>query len=439
MAQYVQPAFPEYRQIIESLMRADALLEGHRRILELMSKRASLFNVLHELVSFLEGQYDELSCSILIVDQETQTFKVGVKACDTKNFSLESSGVSILPPYVGPCCMASHLGERVVSEHIATDSRWQEPWRAWAIDNGLRSCRSQPIISSTGTVLGAFAMYHKEANDPAADKLYQLQLATLIAGIAIERKLIEAEELERIEQQRRLNEDLSHALDLRDEFLSLASHELRNPLNTLQLQNHVFQKQLDSGDMLTEEQVRRMLTVSRAQLNRLVRYVETMLDASRFQPGKIVLKREHVDLARLIADNCEGLRPQLDRAQCRLHLCLTDAVMGTWDPFRIGQVVTNLVDNAIKYAPRSTITVTMNDLAERVRFSVRDSGTGIDPAHKDKIFERYERASHAGGGTPGLGLGLYIVKEIVHAHHGTIEVASARPGAEFIVDLPKVA
>lgn len=191
MSNYVLPQLPEYQQIVRSVMRADALLTGHRRILELMAQRAPLFNVLHELVSFLESQYDGLLCSILIIDHDTQTFKVGVEACESKNYSLEASGVTILPPYGGPCCMSSHTGERVVSEHIASDDRWLDSWKAWAVGQGLRSCRSQPIVSSTGKVLGAFAMYHKESSDPAAENFYQLELATLVAGIAIERKQIE--------------------------------------------------------------------------------------------------------------------------------------------------------------------------------------------------------------------------------------------------------
>lgn len=419
--------------------RAEELLTGHRRILELVAKQASLFTILHELVSFLEDQYDGLLCSILLVDTASQTFKVGVKACESKNFSREEAGVSILPPYVGPCCMASHLGEHVVSEHIATDDRWQEPWKSWAVGQGLQSCRSQPIIASTGHVLGAFAMYHKESRDPTAERLHQLELATLVAGIAIERKQIESNARRQLEQQQRLNEDLSHALDLRDEFLSLASHELRNPLNTLKLQNRLYQDRLDSGEHPSDQELRKMLTVGDRQVSRLVRYVETLLDASRFQPGKISLKYEPCDLAQLVADASEQLEPLAERAGCSVELRLPSDARGTWDPFRLGQVITNLLDNAIKYAPRGTIVVEVHDRETSVELSVRDSGMGIDPHFKDKIFERYERADQTRGGVFGLGLGLYIVKEIVDAHHGTIEIESAPgQGAKFILAFPKV-
>lgn len=439
MSNYDLPRLPEYQQIVRSVMRADALLTGHRRILELMAERAPLFTVLHELVSFLERQYDGLLCSILLVDDDTQTFKVGVEACEAKNYSLEASGVSILPPYGGPCCMSTHTKQRVTAEDIANDGRWHESWKEWAVGQGLRSCRSQPIVSSTGKVLGAFAMYHKDSSDPAADNLYQLELATLVAGIAIERKQIESEEHARVERQQKLTEDLSHALDLRDEFLSLASHELRNPLNTLQLQNEYCMRRLDEGAE-TVGDLKRMLEQSQRQVARLARYVDTILDASRFQPGKITLKRESFDLATLISETCESLRPQFEHAGCRLELCVPDEVRGTWDSLRLGQVATNLLDNAIKYAPRSTINVLLTDLGDAARLSVRDSGMGIEPSDQGKIFDRYERASRAGGRVSGLGLGLYIVKEIVDAHHGRIEVSSALgKGTEFIVSLPKSA
>ncbi len=420
-----------------SLVRADALLAGHRRVLELMAKQAPLFTILHELVAFLENQYDGLLCSILLVDQEAQTFKVGVNACESKNFSLEASGVSILPPYVGPCCMSSHLGQAVVTE-IADDPRWHEDWKRWAAEQGLHSCRSQPIIASNGRVLGAFAMYHKVNSDPTSDQCYQLELATLVAAIALERKNIETQERAQIQQQRQLNDELAHALDLRDEFLSLASHELRNPIQTLALQNHTFTAQVEASETVSVALVRKMLDANAVQLCRLVRYVETMLDASRFPPGKMVLRPEPCDLARLIAETCEWLRPQLTRARCQLEVHLPESVLGTWDAFRIGQVITNLVDNAIKYAPGRPIVITLTDRTESACFSVRDSGKGIALADRMKIFNRYERAAHTDSRTSGLGLGLYIVKEIVNAHSGSIAIESVTGrGAEFRVTLPK--
>ena len=101
--------FPEYNQIVKSVARADALLQGQREVLRLLAKRAPLVEILHHLVSILEEQYDGLLCSILMVDEQTQTFKAGVDVSHSKNFSMEISGVSILPPYVGPCCKAANL------------------------------------------------------------------------------------------------------------------------------------------------------------------------------------------------------------------------------------------------------------------------------------------------------------------------------------------
>ena len=144
--------YPEYNQIIQAVLKADALLSGQKEVLELLAKKAPLFQILHRLVSIVEEQYDGTFCSILLVDSINKTFKAGVRVEYEKNYSEEETGVSILPPYMGPCCMASHLHEPVLVADIAHDARWQAPWRDWALSNDLQSYRSQPIFSSTGEV-----------------------------------------------------------------------------------------------------------------------------------------------------------------------------------------------------------------------------------------------------------------------------------------------
>lgn len=109
---------PEYNQIVKSVMRADALLAGQRKVLQLLAEGAPLFKVLHLLVSLIEEQYEGSLCSILLVDENAKTFKAGVDVSHSKNYSLEATGVSILPPYTGPCFVASDLNEVVIAEDI---------------------------------------------------------------------------------------------------------------------------------------------------------------------------------------------------------------------------------------------------------------------------------------------------------------------------------
>jgi signal transduction histidine kinase len=438
MSQIQKLEFPEYNRIVQSLIRSDALLSGQRKALELLAKRAPLFDVLHLLVALLEEQYEGLLCSILIVDEESRTFRAGVEVSDAKNYSLEIRGVSITPPYVGPCCMAAHTGEKVLVEDIEKDLRWQDGWRDWALKNGLKSCRSHPIFSSSGKVLGTFALYHKEHADPTLDKLYQTELTTHIAGIAIERKLIETQEVEQRKRQQQMNEELSHALNLRDEFLSIASHELKAPLTTIKLQAQVRKKALQKGESFTASQALEMMEFNEKQIDRVTQLIETMLDLSRFSSGRLEMRPDKVALRELIDDVVSRLQPQLDRANCSIDVVCDLGMVGEWDQFRMEQVFINLITNAIKYGPEKPIHIVVRQERGSMLISVEDQGIGIAPEDHDRIFNRYERVVPRHASVSGLGLGLYIVKGIVEAHGGRIWVESGLgQGARFIMSLPE--
>ena len=185
--------------------------------------------------------------------------------------------------------------------------------------------------------------------------------------------------------------------------------------------------------------MRKLVTIRR-QIVRLEQLVEALLDVSRLMEGRLQLSPEEVDLGALATDTVESLAETALHAGSALNLHCASDVVGRWDRLRIGQVITNLVSNAIKFGRAHPIDVdvdveTNGDRAARLR--VRDSGIGIPPEQRKRIFDRFERAP-AERHYPGLGLGLWIAKQIVDASNGTITVDSeVGVGSTFTVRLPR--
>jgi PAS domain S-box-containing protein len=229
-------------------------------------------------------------------------------------------------------------------------------------------------------------------------------------------------------------DDLKQAVRARDEFLSIASHELRTPLTALQLQLQAIEGRIQSS--ATTRVLERLDTALR-QTRRLERLIENLLDVSRIATGQMRLDREHVDLGSTVAEVLERLGEHAHRAGCPLSVRCASGVTGEWDHLRLEQVITNLVVNAIQYAPGAPIEISVDNLGESARLQVRDHGAGISSADAERIFGRFERAVSARA-IGGLGMGLYISRQIVEAHHGKITVESQPgDGATFIIDLPR--
>jgi signal transduction histidine kinase len=185
------------------------------------------------------------------------------------------------------------------------------------------------------------------------------------------------------------------------------------------------------------ERLARTLDVSMRQLDRLNALIEDLLDVSRIEAGRMSYNFEPVDVALLVREVVERLADHLNAAKCRLTLSLAEGATVTCDRFRIEQVVTNLMTNAAKYGAGSAVEVRASPSAAGATISVTDHGMGIAPEKQPRIFDRFERAiSH--NNISGLGLGLYITRQIVEAHQGTVNVRSVPgEGSTFTVELVK--
>lgn len=239
-----------------------------------------------------------------------------------------------------------------------------------------------------------------------------------------------------LQERERLLEELRQAVAARDEFLSVASHELNTPLTPLQLQLDTLlrgarRKELSLDPVRTLER----LELAARQVDRLTTRVASLLDVSRITSNTLRLDLEDVDLAEVTREVVARFADDLAVAHCELTVDIPLAATGRWDRLRLDQVATNLLSNALKYGAGAPVSVTVTP-GPLARLVVRDHGMGIAPEDQARIFERFERAvpaRHYGG----LGLGLWITRRITEALGGTVSVES-RPGegSTFTVQLP---
>ena len=258
------------------------------------------------------------------------------------------------------------------------------------------------------------------------------------------RQQVEALEKSRREQEVLLAQlqvtqgELEHAVRMRDDFMSIVSHEVRTPLNGLILETQLRKMHLarDNAAAFTMDKMQAMVERDERQIQSLIRLIEDMLDVSRIRTGKLSIRPHEFDLSRLVTTLVHTFASQISAAQSSINLRAEQPVVGQWDEFRIEQVVSNLLTNALRYGAKSPIDVSVYAEGKWAVVEVRDQGIGISEENQQRIFLQFERvcAKHA---VAGLGLGLFISEQIVAAHHGKITVHSALgEGALFRVSLP---
>ncbi len=229
-------------------------------------------------------------------------------------------------------------------------------------------------------------------------------------------------------------QQVSNTVRLHDAFLATAAHELRTPLTALRLQAQNLLHRVSSGAGLTVEVLTAKLQASVRQTERLNTLIDLLLDVSRMTVGRIELKRTSVDLAELTRDLLARNADELTAGGIEVTLD-AEPVTGDWDVARLEQVVGNLLSNALKYGNRKPVHLKVRREGASAMLAVTDTGLGVPASEHRRIFERFERAHH--GGPSGMGLGLWIVREIVDAHGGRIELASVPDeGSTFTVRLP---
>jgi signal transduction histidine kinase len=258
------------------------------------------------------------------------------------------------------------------------------------------------------------------------------------------RHQMEALERSRREQEVLLRElnatqaELQRSLRMRDEFMSLVAHELRTPLNTLFLETQMRSLQLKRGNMpaFNAEQMGNMIKRDERQIKSMIRLIDDMLDVSRMKSGTLSIRPGKVELMALLERVVNDLSLAAAAAGCNLLLLPHAPVEGWWDEFRIEQVVVNLLTNALRYGGGGEVEVSVRQEGCHAVIDVSDHGKGIAPDFIERIFEPYERGAKSGE-PKGLGLGLYISRQLATSHGGQLTASSVPgQGATFSLSLP---
>ncbi len=230
------------------------------------------------------------------------------------------------------------------------------------------------------------------------------------------------------------------AIEVRNDFLSIASHELNTPITSVKLQLQMVNRTLTNkkDEVFPVERFKKSIDTSVKQVDRLINLVQVLLDVSRIQSGQFNFTFDKVNVFDMVNDVVERHKELLQSYSCQLKVNNPNNIHVTWDKTRMEQVLTNLINNAIKYAP-GKIEVDVADADEFVKISVQDYGKGIPSDKVHTIFDRFTRGNSPDS-VSGLGLGLYIVKQIIEGHHGRIEIKSHEgEGSCFTITLPKSA
>jgi signal transduction histidine kinase/integral membrane sensor domain MASE1 len=405
---------------------AEALTNEENRILELIATAAPLTDVLRQLVQLIESEAGGVKCSVMLLDPDGVHVRVGAAPSLPESYLAAIDGATI-GPKAGSCGTAMHRGRAVMTTDIATDALWVD-YRDVALQHDLRACWSTPIVSQSGQVLGAFAMYYSEPRGPGQRELRLIEFATQLATIALERRRAEAES----EQQRSDLRHLARVAALGGLSGALA-HELSQPLTAILTNTHAAQRLMQSPnpDLPELREILKDIEASDLRAASLIDHLRGMLRKGQRELAPL-------DLNRVASETLQLARSDLANREVHvsLHLAPLPPVLG--DPVQLEQVLLNLIMNACESmsavtTSRRRLTIATSGADDgQVRLSVTDTGTGIPQELRRRMFEPFVTSKER-----GLGLGLSISRSIVVAHGGHLWFENNPDhGATFHLTLP---
>ena len=313
---------------------------------------------------------------------------------------------------------------------------------------GMRGLAFIPLLYRT-RVIGKFMLYSRVPYHFTQEIESAVSIAHLVAYAVVRRKIEEKLKLSEMNLENSLQKEMAARLEAeksiiqRDDFISIASHELKSPLTPILLNFQLTRRYLDSMiDKVPQAQfMLNLFEKTEQQFNRYLRLVENLLDASRISAERLILKKERVNLSILARDLIDRHQIEFKSLGYTVNVSVDDEVICHCDKFRIEQVFNNIISNAVKYGLNRPLKISLQAKATEsgtglAEFEVVDQGIGISKDNQKKIFERFERAANLIN-YGGLGLGLYISRSILRAHGGDIAVRSEEGvGSTFTAWLP---
>jgi PAS domain S-box-containing protein len=413
--------------------KRDNLQKAENYIFKLLGQGAELNILLDAIMHVGEENDPSIKCTILVYDSQKKLLQgSGISLSDEYNAALK---IGFPPgPIAGSCGTAAYRKERIIVPDISKDPLFT-PFKeaiSLANKNGLFACWSQPLISSSGELLGTIANYSNHTGEPTTDNLRVLEWSAQIAVIAIERKQAEDKlqstmfDLERSSAQlRATNKEL-------ESFSYSVSHDLRSPLRSI---DGFSQALLEDYKSKLDETGKDYLNRLRGASQKMGELIDGILKLSRLTRNEI--HREKVDLSAL-AEEISGRLTEtyLDRT---VKTTIDSGLYATGDPQMLRVLLENLLGNAWKFTgktPNPQIEFSSINNNGLTTFFIKDNGAGFDMAFKDKLFGAFQRL-HDSMDFPGTGIGLATVQRIINRHGGTIYAEGAvGKGATFYFTLP---
>jgi signal transduction histidine kinase len=408
--------------------RAEALREGESRILEMIARDARLEEILDSLVRVVEAQFAGLLCSVLLLDEDGQHVRHGAAPSLPESYIKAIDGLCI-GPKAGSCGTAMYRREPVVVTDILEDPLW-EPYRGVVEPYGFRACWSTPILAPSGKALGSFAMYYCEPRSPSPAETHALEMATHLAGIAIERRLARKER----ERLRQAQADLAHInrVTTLGELTASLAHEIKQPISAAVTDAKTCLRWLrrDEPDVpeACEAASRIVKDVTRAA---------DIINSISLLFKKDGLQREFLDVNELIREMIVLLRSEATRYSLSIRTELAkDLPKVMADRVQLQQVFMNLMLNGIDAMKETKgggeLTIKSEPDDGQLLISVSDTGVGLPPEQAEHVFRAFFTTKDN-----GTGMGLPITRSIIESHGGRLWVNDTRGrGATFQFTLP---
>ena len=338
------------------------------------------------------------------------------------------------------CNEVLHTHQRVVVEDITQSEMFAgTPALETLSEAGVRAVQSVPLLSSSANLLGVISTHFSESYRPSEQELRLMDLLARQTADYLERKRVEEEREQLLSREHGLRQTAEEANRLKDEFLAIMSHELRNPLNVILGYAELL---LRSEEIRESLPLKRMADAVKRNAVAQSKLIRDLLDLSRLRSGKLELNRETVSPVTSIENAIETVR--MDAASKEITIDVVapeDLLFVRADPVRLEQIIWNLLNNSIKFTPAGgRITVRLEEEANQIVLTVSDNGQGIDASFLPHIFEIFRQAdSGTNRAQAGMGIGLAVVQQLVELHGGSVSAYSAgsNQGAMFTIRLPR--
>jgi len=338
------------------------------------------------------------------------------------------------------CGLALQSKQRVIVEDITRSGIYAGKSALQAMrEANVLAVQSLPLLSSAGTVLGVISTHFNRVHLPTEQELRLMDLLARQTADYLERKRVEEEREQLLAREHELRQTAEEANRLKDEFLAIMSHELRNPLNVILGYAELL---LRMEEIKQSPNLHRMADAVKRNAVAQSKLICDLLDLSRLRSGKLELNRETVSPVACIENAIETVKMEAESKEIAIEVMAPgDLLFVRADPVRLEQIIWNLLNNSVKFTPRGgRITVRLEEKEEQIVLTVSDTGQGIDSSFLPHVFEIFRQADPSTNrAQQGMGIGLAVVQQLVELHGGTVSAYSAGTGkgATFMIRLPR--